>query len=104
MQDGPPREGGGSTDFGNVSHEVPAVYAYIGICGEEAGWHSREVAAATKTERGHDSLIAGAKTMAMTAIDLMTNADALATAKQEHAAAMGPIREGLAKVGATAAP
>ena len=54
VKDGPPRDGGGSTDFGNVSHDVPAVYAYLGICGEEAGWHSKEVAAATKTERGHD--------------------------------------------------
>ncbi len=104
VQDGPPHEGGGSTDFGNVSHEVPAVYAYIGICGEEAGWHSREVAEATKTQRGHDSLIAGAKTMAMTAIDLLTNPEVAAAAQKEHAAAMGPIREGLAKVGATAAP
>lgn len=104
VQDGPPHEGGGSTDFGNVSHEVPAVYAYIGICGEEAGWHSREVAEATMTQRGHDSLIAGAKTMAMTAIDLLTNPEVVAAAQKEHAAAMGPIREGLAKVGATAAP
>ncbi len=103
VQDGPAREGGGSTDFGNVSHSVPSVYAYIGICGEEAGWHSREVAAATRTGRGHESLIAGAKTMAMTAIDLLTNAEAVAAAKWEHTAAMAPIREGLAKVGATGA-
>ncbi len=104
VQDGPAREGGGSTDFGNVSHSVPSVYAYIGICGEEAGWHSRAVAEATRTERGHDSLIAGAKTMAMTAIDLLTNPDAIVAAKKEHATAMGPIREGLAKVGTTIAP
>ncbi len=98
VQDGPSRDGGGSTDFGNVSHVVPAVYAYLGICGEEAGWHSKEVAAATVTDRGHDALVAGAKTMAMTAIDLLTDAAALAEAKAEHARAMGPIREGLAKV------
>jgi len=104
VQDGPAREGGGSTDFGNVSHAIPSVYAYIGICGDEAGWHSREVAEATRTERGHDSLIAGAKTMAMTAIDLLTNPAAIASAKREHTAAMAPIREGLAKVGAVNAP
>jgi metal-dependent amidase/aminoacylase/carboxypeptidase family protein len=98
VKDGPSRDGGGSTDFGNVSHVVPAVYAYLGIGGEEAGWHSKEVAVATKTERGHDSLIAGAKTMAMTAIDLLTNPDALMAAKSEHAAAMRPIREGLARI------
>lgn len=98
VQDGPSREGGGSTDFGNVSHEVPSVYAYIGICGEEAGWHSRAVAEATTTQRGHAALIAGAKTMAMTAIDLLTNAAAIAAAKTEHTAAMAPIRDGLANV------
>jgi metal-dependent amidase/aminoacylase/carboxypeptidase family protein len=103
VKDGPSRDGGGSTDFGNVSHVIPAVYAYLGICGEEAGWHSKEVAAATKTERGHDSLVAGAKTMAMTAIDLLTNPDALASAKAEHAATMRPIREGLAKIASASA-
>ena len=98
MRDTPPREGGGSTDFGNVSHHVPAVYAYLGICGEEAGWHSAAVAAATKTGRGHETLVAGAKTMAMSAIDLLTNPDALAAAKAEHETTMGPIRAGLAEI------
>jgi amidohydrolase len=94
------QEGGGSTDFGNVSHEVPSVYAYLGICGEEAGWHSKEVAVATKTERGHETLLVGAKLMAMTAIDLLTNSDTLPSAKREHETAMQPIREGLARVAA----
>ena len=49
-------------------------------------------------------MMLGLKTMAMTAIDLLTNPEAVAAAQKEHAAAMGPIREGLAKVGATAAP
>ncbi len=95
-----PRDGGGSTDFGNVSHAVPAVYAYFGIVGEEAGWHSKEVAAATKTERGHRTLVDAAKTMAMSALDLLTNPAALAAAKQEHDTAMAPIREGMAKLAA----
>lgn len=41
---------------------------------------------------------AGGKTMAMTAIDLITNPDVLAAAKREHKAATRPIREGLAKI------
>jgi metal-dependent amidase/aminoacylase/carboxypeptidase family protein len=94
------QEGGGSTDFGNVSHEVPSVYAYLAICGEDAGWHSKEVAVATKTERGHETLLVGAKLMAMTAIDLLTNGDTLPSAKREHETAMQPIREGLARVAA----
>ena len=44
------------------------------------------------------------ETMAMTAIDLLTNPNSIVAAKKEHATAMGPIREGLAKVGTTTAP
>jgi amidohydrolase len=83
------REGSGSTDFGNVSHKIPSVHAYLGICGPEAGWHSKEVAAATKTERGHAAILAGAKSLAMTAIDLLTDDALREEAKQEHARAMG---------------
>lgn len=82
------RDGSGSTDFGNVSHRVPSVYAYLGICGTEAGWHSKEVAAATKTERGHAAILAGAKSLAMTAIDILTDDVLREQAKQEHARAM----------------
>src|SRR6185437_9369888 len=44
LQDSPQTDGSGSTDFGNVSHRLPAVEAYLRICGPEAGWHSTEVA------------------------------------------------------------
>lgn len=82
------RDGSGSTDFGNVSHRVPATYAYLGICGPEAGWHSKEVAAATKTERGHAAIIAGAKSLAMTAIDILTDDALRERARREHQEAM----------------
>lgn len=88
----------GSTDFGNVSQVVPAMAANFAICGKEAGWHSKEVAAATKTERGHSALIDSAKTLAMTALDLLGNPDLIAEAKREHEEAMAPVREGLAKL------
>ena len=39
----------------------------------------------------------------MTAIDLLTNPDALAAAKAEHTAAMRPIRDGLAKIASASA-
>jgi amidohydrolase len=95
VQDERSRDGSGSTDFGNVSHKVPATYAYLGICGPEAGWHSKEVAAATKTERGHAAILAGAKALAMTTIDLLIDDALREQAHQEHAAAMRPVREGL---------
>ncbi len=88
VQDERASEGAGSTDFGNVSHKVPAVHAYLGICGPEAGWHSKEVAAATKTDRGHAAILAGAKSLAMTAIDLLVDDALRAEAWQEHRQAM----------------
>lgn len=96
----PPKKGSGSTDFGNVSHQVPASYAYLGICGPEAGWHSKEVAAATITPRGHAAIVAGAKMLAMSAIDLICDPEKVAAIKQEHDETMAPIRAGLAKLAA----
>ena len=98
------REGVGSTDFGNVSHRVPAAYAYLGICGPEAGWHSSEVAAATKSARGHAAIVAGAKSLAMTAIDLLVDDALREEARREHEAAMRPIRAGLARLEAAGGP
>lgn len=73
-----------STDFGNVSQVLPTSYAYFAICGDEVGWHSKEVAEATRTERGHAALIAAAKTLAMSTLDLLGDHDLLAHAKREH--------------------
>lgn len=57
--------------------------------GPEAGWHSKEVAAATKTPRGHAAIVAGAKSLAMTAIDILADDTLREQAKQEHRRAMG---------------
>jgi metal-dependent amidase/aminoacylase/carboxypeptidase family protein len=92
------REGAGSTDFGNVSHVVPAAQATLKICGEEAGWHSKEVAAATITPQGHAAIISGAKTLALTAIDLLCQPEELRRAKDEHDRAAGPVRARLAEI------
>jgi metal-dependent amidase/aminoacylase/carboxypeptidase family protein len=81
----------GSTDFGNVSQVVPTAYSLFSICGKEVGWHSKEVAALTKSERGHDVLIEAAKTLAMSTIDLLGDPELIARAKREHHAAVEAI-------------
>lgn len=83
--------GAGSTDFGNVSHRVPAICAYLGICGPESGWHSKAVADATITERGHAAIRDGAKGIAMTALDVLFDEALRNAAHAEHAAAMAKI-------------
>lgn len=92
------RDGAGSTDFGNVSHVVPSAQATLRICGEECGWHSKEVAASTITPAGHAAILRGAKIMAMTAIDLLCRPEDLRAASEEHDQTAGPIRDRLAAI------
>lgn len=84
-------DGSGSTDFGNVSHHVPSICANLAICGPEAGWHSTAVADATVTERGHAAIIDGAKTLALTAIDVLFDQSLRSAAKREHELAMQEV-------------
>lgn len=83
--------GTGSTDFGNVSHRIPVVEAYLAICGPEAGWHSREVAEATTTTTGHAAILTGASGLAMTAVDLLAAPEILRRAKREHRESMALV-------------
>lgn len=86
------REGAGSTDFGNVSHVVPAAQATLRICGEECGWHSKEVAASTITPEGHAAILKGARTLALTTIDLLCRPETLYQARDEHDRTAAPVR------------
>ncbi|MCX6649574.1 MAG: M20 family metallopeptidase [Candidatus Bathyarchaeota archaeon] len=78
-----PRQGGGSTDFGNVSQVMPALSAYVNI--GNVTLHSPEGAAMTATPEAHDVMIKSAKALALTAIDLITKPGLLEAAKKEHA-------------------
>ncbi len=78
-----PDEGMGSTDMGDVSQAVPAIHAYIQICGDDVAGHSREFASASISERGQAVMLTAAKALAMTAVDLFTDPDLLASVKEE---------------------
>ena len=73
----------GSTDFGDVSREVPACNAYIRIAPEEVAGHSREFCQAANSDEGLAALYLSAKSMAHTAIDLLTDPELLDRAKAE---------------------
>jgi amidohydrolase len=81
----------GSTDLGNVSHRVPASCIYLRICGPEASWHSTAVADSTITPAGHAAILDGAKTLAMTAIDMLLDARLVTAAHREHRIAMEEV-------------
>jgi amidohydrolase len=77
------RRGGGSTDFGNVTEIVPGGSARIAICPKGVLGHSKDLADATVSEKGEHGLILGAKTMALSTLDLLTNKKLLDEAKEE---------------------
>ncbi|MGE5654894.1 MAG: M20 family metallopeptidase [Bacillota bacterium] len=87
ISDGKP---GGSTDMGNVSHEVPSIHPSVAIGSPDfIRGHSIEMAQATISEAGHRGLLLAAKAMAMTAADLVVDPTLLARAKDEFEVRMG---------------
>ncbi|MBI4295054.1 MAG: M20 family metallopeptidase [Chloroflexi bacterium] len=76
----------GSTDMGNVSAVVPSVHAFVSIVPPTISEHSTGFAAAAASETGHRGLIDGAKAMAMTAIELLTDSQLMAQVKADFLA------------------
>jgi len=64
--------GVGSTDMGNVSQTVPAVHVHFKICDESVAVHSREFEQAAISEQAHEMMLASAKALAMSAVDLLS--------------------------------
>lgn len=60
-------------DEGNVSHVVPAIYTWIGATDSPVPGHSKEFADATVTNAGHKCINLGAKSLAMTALDIFND-------------------------------
>jgi amidohydrolase len=73
----------GSTDFGNVSHQVPSCHAYLAIAPPGTPGHSVEICEAAGSPAGMEAAINGAKLLAMTAIDLILDREALSRAREE---------------------
>ncbi len=64
----------GSTDMGDVSQAVPGIHPYVQICEDDIAGHSRPFAEASDSERGYAAMLAAAKAIAMTAVDVLTEA------------------------------
>jgi amidohydrolase len=62
----------GSTDMGDVSQAVPGIHPYVQICEDDIAGHSRQFTEASGSERGVVAMLAAAKAMAMTAVDVLT--------------------------------
>jgi amidohydrolase len=72
--------GYGSTDCGNVSQRLPTIHPYIRISPDGVPGHSREFAQWARSPLARAGMVAGAKALALTALDLLAAPDALARA------------------------
>ena len=75
----------GSSDIGNVSQVIPTIQPMIAIAPTGTAIHSREFAQAATKPMARAGLVAAAKTMAMTTLDLLADPAHVARAKQEFA-------------------
>ena len=73
----------GSSDVGNVSQVVPTIQPLVQIAPEGTPIHSRDFEAAAAGPLARSGMLAAAKTLAMTAFDLLRDPALLARAKQE---------------------
>jgi amidohydrolase len=73
----------GSTDMGNVSWIVPGIHPAIAIAPRDVPIHTIEFREFAKSESGHRGIVDGAKALAMTGIDVLTDADLRKRMKDE---------------------
>lgn len=77
----------GSTDWGNVSYEVPSLETSFPIIDRICTWHSPEVVAAADSALGYANTLLVAQAMALTGIDLIIEPELLGAVKEEFARA-----------------
>jgi aminobenzoyl-glutamate utilization protein B len=82
----------GSTDVGDVSWAVPTVQMWGGTYAVGTPFHSWQMVAQGKSPHAHKGMAHAAKVMAALAQELMTDADLLARAKEDHARRTGGFR------------
>ena len=66
-------------------HRVPGTCIRIAFVGDSAAAHSIEYLMAGKTKEAHDAIIYGARTLAMTAADLIKEPGLIMKIKEEFA-------------------
>jgi len=75
--------GYGSTDCGNVSQRLPTIHPYIRISPDGVPGHSREFAQWARSPLAREGMVAGAKALALTALDLLATPETLARARSD---------------------
>jgi amidohydrolase len=85
LQDPPAVGGVGSSDFGNLSHELPAIHPYVKIAPQGTSNHTPAFAAAAGSPAGLAGMLVAAKSLAATVVDLALEPDLLPNAQADFA-------------------
>lgn len=64
-------------DIGNLSHKLPVIYPYIGICGTATPCGTREFLAAATSRLARENAVKAAKALALTGVDIIQSPDLL---------------------------
>ncbi|KAA2217159.1 amidohydrolase [Maribacter flavus] len=75
--------GGGSTDVGDVSWNVPNINLGVTVAPKDTPWHSWAVVACGGMSIGHKGMVHAAKAMGMTMLDLFENPKMVEAVKEE---------------------
>jgi len=76
--------GGGSTDVGDVSWNVPNINLGVTVAPKDTPWHSWAVVACGGMSIGHKGMVYASKAMGMTMLDLFENPKMVAKVKEEY--------------------
>ncbi len=96
--------GGGSTDVGDVSWNVPNINLGVTVAPKDTPWHSWAVVACGGMSIGHKGMVYAAKALGMTAVDLFDNPKLVNEVKEEFKIRKGdevykPMIDGPAPIG-----
>lgn len=84
--------GGGSTDVGDVSWNVPNINLYVTVAPKDTPWHSWAVVACSGMSIGHKGMLYASKAMSMTMLDLFENPKLVQKVKAEFKARKGDTK------------
>lgn len=87
----------GSTDMGNISHRVPSIHPMLSVAPPGVIIHNPEFTRWAASEKGDAAVIEGAKSLAMTALDLMCDASLFKAVRADFDATAELSRSALAK-------
>ncbi len=83
--------GGGSTDVGDVSWNVPNINLRVTVAPKDTPWHSWAVVACGGMSIGHKGMIYSSKAMSMTMLDLFENPKLVQKVKAEYKQRKGSV-------------